>query len=120
MANPSDPCCFEILISFKTMREELSELLSRDATVVKAAGIYDFNEPCRKEFKQFLSHLCHLESFFMEGIGHNITDYYLKIIGGKLKKLRDLKIAWNTSITDVGLSYLSGENDLIPEVARGK
>ena len=103
-------------ISLNTLREELSKFLSRDATVVKVACINDVDEPIGDEFETFLSHYSHLEVLSMKGIGL-ISNDHLKIIGGKLKKLRSLGIAMNTSITDLGLGYLSGENELSEEVS---
>ena len=103
-------------ISLKTMKEKLLELLSRDAAVVKEASINRFDESCEYEFEAFLSHYSHLESLSMEG-RCLISDDHLMIIGGKLKKLQRLIIAMDTSITDVGLSCLSGENNLSGDVS---
>ena len=103
-------------ISLKCMRELLSELLSQDATVVKAATINSFDELCDDDFEKLLSHFSDLEALSMEG-SCLISDDYLKIIGRRLKQLRTLKIEMNTSITDTGLRYLSGENELSEEVS---
>ena len=109
-------------ISFKFLREKLSELLSRDAMFVEEVSIsgfveaLDYDETCEYYFISFLSHFSHLESLTMKGSGP-ITDDHLKLVGGKLKKLQRLSIYINTSITDIGLSYLSGENNLSGEVS---
>ena len=114
MANIQDPT--RLKISLEDLREGLSELLSRDATVVKDVTITQFDEACEEDFETFLSHYSHIQFLVMKG-RCLITDDYLKIIGRKLKKLLRLAIAMNTSITDVGLSYLSGENNLSEEVS---
>ena len=100
-------------ISLKDLREELSDLLSRDPTVVKEVRITQFDEACEEDFEKFLFHYSYLELLVMEG-RFLITDDYLKIIGAKLKKLQRLAIAMNTSITDVGLVYLSGDRESNP------
>ena len=105
-------------ISLKAMREELSILKRpyRDARAVKTVIIDGYDEPCHEEFEKFLSHYSHLETLSMEGSAL-ISDDHLKIIGRKLKKLQSVAIPMNTSITDAGLGFLSGENDLSEEVS---
>ena len=101
-----------LIISFKLSRKTLSALLYRkDAKVIEAASLYGFDASSEDEFDTFLAHYSHLEALTMAG-RCVISDDHLKIIGSRLKKLRTLAINMNTSITDVGLSYLSGESEL--------
>ena len=103
-------------ITLNMMSEKLPDLLSRDATSLKEVRLFEFDEHCDDDFEKFLTHYSHLEVLMMKG-NFPLSDDHLKIIAGRLKKLRSLQIAMDTSITDVGLDYLSGESDLGEEVS---
>ena len=108
--------CHAQTITLRSMRSILPELLSRSPSNMKEAFIGEFDEPCDEDFEKFLSHYSDLEALSMEG-RCLFNDDYLKLIGGKLRRLRSVVITMNTSITDTGLRYLSGENDLSEEVS---
>ena len=110
-------------ISFNSLRKNLYELfLSREATLLKEVTISGFDkvlksdEDCDYYFDKFLSHFSHIESLTIKG-SDLTTDHHLKIIAGRLKKLQHLTIAINSSITDVGLCYLSGAINLSEDVS---
>ena len=103
-------------ICIKDMKVKLLEILCQDPVTVKQVSVTGFDEACDEKFARLLSYFSHAESLHMEG-NSLVTDHHLKIIGGRLKKLRSLVIAMNTSITDVGLGYLSGESLLSDEVS---
>ena len=98
----------------ETEEAELPELLSRDGRVVTELSIRKFDEICDEGFELLLSHYSYIEAIYMHGDGI-LYDYHLKIISEKLPKLRRLDIVMNTSITDIGLCYLSGGNILDEE-----